>query len=307
MILKDNDQIYLTDGGMETSLIFQEGFDLPYFAAFDLLKHRQGREAIKKYYEKYAALAIRSRTGFILESPTWRANSDWGAKIGYNKEQLANANRDSIDLLQDIRNEFSVPESPILISGCIGPRGDGYHPGDCMTAEKAALYHYDQVKTFSESGVDMVSALTMTYVDEAIGIVRAAQSVNLPVVISFTTETDGNLPDGTSMKEAIELVDKETANGPEYYMINCAHPDHFSNALENEASWVKRIQGVRANASRKSHAELDESEILDSGNPEEFGQLYQALRSQFPQFRILGGCCGTDHRHVGHICTYCIN
>jgi S-methylmethionine-dependent homocysteine/selenocysteine methylase len=305
IIKQTSERVFLTDGGIETTLIFQEGFDLPYFAAFDLLKSRKGKEALKRYYEPYAALAVSSRTGFILESPTWRASSDWAEKMGYNREQLAAANRKAVLLLHEIREAFSVPSSPFLISGCIGPRGDGYQVADAMTPQEACNYHSEQISTLADSNVDMISAITMTYPEEAIGIVQAAQAVNLPIVISFTTETDGRLPNGSTLKDAIETVDLATSNGPAYYMINCAHPDHFKQALEENAAWVGRIQGVRANASRKSHAELDESEELDSGNPEEFGKLYQELRAQFPQFNVLGGCCGTDHRHLGHVSHHC--
>ena len=301
------DHVFLTDGGLETTLIFHEGIDLPYFAAFDLVNSKQGRDTIKRYYEPYAALAVHSRTGFILESPTWRASSDWAEKMGYNKDKLATANQDSIKLLKEIKEEFEIPSSPFIISGCVGPRGDGYVVGDTMTAEEATAYHREQIETFSQSEVDLISAITMTYPEEAIGITRAAQEFDIPVVISFTTETDGRLPNGMTLQEAIELVDAETGNGPAYYMINCAHPDHFRQALEDNAAWVQRIQGVRANASRMSHAELDEAEELDDGDPEELGQIYQELRNQFPQFNVLGGCCGTDHRHVGHICQSCVH
>ena len=298
-------RVFLTDGGIETTLIFQEGFDLPYFAAFDLLKSRNGREALKRYYEPYAALAVSSKTGFILESPTWRASSDWAIKMGYSREQLANANREAINVLKEIRNEYQVPSSPFLISGCIGPRGDGYQVSNTMSPDDAFEYHQEQIETFTQCDVDMVTAITMTYPDEAIGIVKAAQRYQLPVVISFTTETDGRLPDGTSLKDAIESVDGATEKAPVYYMINCAHPDHFTRALEENATWVQRIKGVRANASRKSHAELDKAEELDSGDPEEFGNLYRELRELFPQFNILGGCCGTDHRHINQVSAHC--
>ncbi len=300
-------QLFLTDGGIETTLIFHEGFELPCFAAFDLLKTERGRVALKRYYETYAALAVRSRTGFILESPTWRANADWAIKIGYDQEQLAKANRDAIDLLREVRVDFEVPSSPFLISGCIGPRGDGYQVTERMTISGAAEYHRAQIESFANADVDMVSAITMTYPEEAIGIVNAANSFNLPVVISFTTETDGRLPNGDTLENAITLVDSATDNGPLYYMINCAHPDHFRSALAANAKWVNRIQGVRANASRKSHAELDESEELDAGDPHELALLYRELREQFPQFKILGGCCGTDHRHIGEISHHCIH
>ena len=304
---QQHEHVYLTDGGLETTLIFDEGFELPYFAAFNLMNSRQGRQALKHYYEKYAALAVSSRSGFILESPTWRASIDWAKKMGFDSQQLAATIADGINLLKQIKQEFEMPDSPFIISGCVGPRGDGYVVEETMTAHEAQSYHREQIQTFAESGVDMVSAMTMTYADEAIGIVRAASELNLPVVISFTTETDGKLPDGMTLQQAIETVDAATNNAPAYYMINCAHPDHFSHVLEESSAWVQRIQGVRANASRKSHAELDEAEELDSGNPEELGKMYQQLRQQFPQLNVLGGCCGTNHHHIKHVCQSCLH
>jgi S-methylmethionine-dependent homocysteine/selenocysteine methylase len=300
-----NNKVYLTDGGLETTLIFHEGYDLPYFAAFDLLRHEKGCESLIRYFEKYAVLAVRNRSGFVLESPTWRASKDWAMKLGYSDEELVEANQKAIQLLQQIRDAFALPDCPFVISGCIGPRGDGYVIDKRMTPKQSQDYHLQQINTFKQSDVDLVTAVTMTYPEEAIGIVNAAKAHGLPVVISFTTETDGKLPNGMTLKEAIELVDAATANGPLYYMINCAHPDHFNQALENGDDWVKRIKGVRANASRKSHAELDEADELDAGDPQELANQYQALRKQFPHFKVLGGCCGTDHRHVEEIGNCC--
>ncbi len=301
-----SEQIFLTDGGCETTLMFQYGFELPHFATFPLLKSSKGRKALKEYFERYLAIAINAKAGFILESPTWRASSDWAERLGYSTEQLDTANRQSIEFLVELRQKFTMPNNPILISGCLGPRCDGYQATNMMSEEKAADYHQQQISTFATTDADMITAMTITYAEEAIGITRASQLAGLPVVISFTTETDGHLPDGSSLEQAITKVDTATDNGPAYYMINCAHPDHFSQALNPMQDWVERIKGIRANASRKSHAELDEAEQLDSGNPQELGELYQQLRKDFPQLNILGGCCGTDHRHVEQICRSCV-
>ena len=298
-------QLFLTDGGIETELIFKSGFELPLFASFPLVEQRAGRDAILRYYQPYLQRANRSQCGFILESPTWRASHDWGQQLGYTDRTLADANRAAISLLADLRCQYQRPTTPIVISGCIGPRGDGYRVAQRMSAAQAQRYHQQQVDTLADTEADMVSAFTIGYVDEAIGICRAAVAAKIPVVISFTTETDGSLPDGTLLSDAIQQVDQATDNAPAYYMINCAHPDHFSDVLDENADWTTRIQGIRANASRLSHAELDEAEELDSGNPEEFGQLYRALRQRFSQLNILGGCCGTDYRHVDSVCHHC--
>lgn len=298
-------KLFLTDGGIETTLIFLEGLELPHFAAFDLLRERAGQDALRKYYERYLAIAAENRLGFVLESATWRASADWGAKLGYSKEALARANRDSIALLAELRKKYESQATPTVISGCVGPRGDGYDPGAQMSVEEAEDYHAEQIMTLAGTEADMVSAMTMTNVNEAVGLTRAAMAAQMPVSISFTVETDGRLPTGQSLQVAIEEVDSATARGPAYYMINCAHPTHFEGEL-TEGAWRDRIGGVRANASVKSHAELNESTELDSGNPREFGDQHRELRKLLPRLTVLGGCCGTDHRHVEAICAACL-
>lgn len=297
--------VFLTDGGLETTLIFHDGIELPGFAAFDLLKNHEGRAHLYKYFSDYAAIARESNLGIVLESPTWRANPEWGKKLGYSEEALTEINRRSIELLQLVRNEYETEKARVVISGCIGPRGDGYKPGEMMNEEEAEQYHSVQIKTFSETDADLVSAFTITYAEEAIGLARAARSAGMPVVISFTVETDGKLPSGQTLKEAIEKVDAATDNAPAYYMINCAHPAHFENALSSGEPWVKRIHGIRANASIKSHAELDEAEQLDEGNPVELGRQFRELTAKHDHLNVLGGCCGTDHRHIEEISKSC--
>ena len=293
--------LFLTDGGLETTLIFHEGFELPYFAAFDLLRRPEGRDALWNYYANYAEIARAKGLGFIFESATWRASSDWGELLGYSAEDLAETNRQAIALLHDLRLAFETAESPMVVSGCVGPRGDGYDPQHKMTSVEAEAYHGRQIAIFAESGADMVTAITMNYAEEAIGLARAATAAGLPVVISFTLETDGRLPTGQTLKNAIEWVDEATRAAPAYYMINCAHPDHFAGALTGREAWMQRLRGLRANASRLSHAELDQADELDSGDPQELGQLHGELRRRFGHLNVFGGCCGTDHRHVAAI------
>lgn len=295
--------MFLTDGGLETTLVFHDGIELPSFAAFDLLKDAQGEQRLYDYYLQYFDIAREKQLGFVLESATWRANTDWGRTIGYAPDGLDRANRKAIELLHGIRDRAHYSE-PIVISGCVGPRDDGYNPANLMTAAEARDYHARQVNVFDDCGVDMVSAITMTNVPEAVGIVRAAVERNLPAVISFTVETDAKLPTGETLREAIEAVDEQTDGAPAYYMINCAHPTHFGPALTTGA-WLDRIRGLRANASRLSHAELDEATELDDGNPAEFGAQYRELLERHSHLNVLGGCCGTDHRHVSEIAAAC--
>jgi homocysteine S-methyltransferase len=290
--------LFLTDGGLETTLVFQQGIDLPCFAAFDLLKTPEGTETLRQYFHTYVEIARRQQVGIVLESATWRANPDWGAKLGYDARALEDANRLSIGLLLEVRAAMEAPRTPIVISGNIGPRGDGYRPDSRMTVEEAADYHNRQIRIFADTDADMIGAFTMNYVEEAAGIALAARAARMPLALSFTVETDGRLPSGDTLAEAIERVESLSNKHPVYYMINCAHPSHFEHVIADLGPLAQRIGGLRANASRRSHAELDASTSLDIGDPVELGEQYARLRAQLPALTVLGGCCGTDHRHV---------
>lgn len=296
------DATYLTDGGIETTLIFKRGIELPYFAAFTLLASTDGRHILYDYYEDYLRLAVGQAAGFIYESPTWRANADWGGKLGYDTSQLERLNSAAIDLGQELRQAYERTDFPVVLSGCIGPRGDGYTIGTRMDSATAARYHLPQIRAFAASGADLVTAVTMNYSDEALGICLAARRTGIPVVISFTVETDGRLPSSERLEEAIALIDHETDAYPAYYMINCAHPQHFLPTLADGGTWTERIRGIRANASTKSHAELDEATELDEGDKAVLARGYLQVRDLLPNLSVIGGCCGTDHGHLESIC-----
>lgn len=294
-------EMFITDGGMETTLIFDGGIDLPDFASFVLLNDADGIEALRAYYATYLEIAAEHGVGIVLDTPTWRANPDWGRRLGYSTEALADIDRRGVALLEELRPTGNgAPQ--LIISGCVGPRGDGYRVDNEMTAEEAQRYHEPQVEAFANTAADLVSVLTLTYADEAIGVARAARDAEIPIVISFTVETDGRLPSGQSLREAIEVVDAETDGSIAYFMINCAHPTHFAHVLEEDGNWRNRIRGLRANASEKSHAELDEAEELDPGDPSALAQHYRELQTWLPNLTVVGGCCGTSHRHVAEIC-----
>ena len=294
-------ETFITDGGMETTLIFDEGIALPDFASFILLEDPTGVDVLRAYYTSYLEIAAQHGVGIVLDTPTWRANPDWGDRLGYSAAELADVDRRGVALLEELR-ATADGVTHVIISGCIGPRGDGYRVDNVMTAEEAQRYHEPQVATFADTAADLVSALTLTYAGEAVGVARAAQNAGIPSVISFTVETDGRLPSGQSLREAIEEVDDQTHGAVAYFMINCAHPTHFAHVLEGDGDWRGRIRGLRANASEKSHAELDEAEELDSGDPAAPARQYQELQTRLPSLTVVGGCCGTDHRHVAEIC-----
>jgi S-methylmethionine-dependent homocysteine/selenocysteine methylase len=295
------DRPFLADGGLETTLIFHRGIDLPHFAAFDLLRTGAGRQELRSYFEPYLALARDREAGMVLDTATWRASPDWAQRLGYSPDDRDAANRAAVALAEELRAAHEDEHTPVVVNGVVGPRGDGYDPAELMSADEAEAYHSRQIATFADTAADMVSAITMTHAEEATGIVRAAGAVDMPVAISFTVETDGRLPSGQALADAIEQVDADTEGAPAYFMINCAHPTHFAHILDDDGAWLDRIGGLRANASAKSHAELDEAEELDEGDPVELGAQHGHLHDRLSNVVVLGGCCGTDHRHVAQV------
>ncbi len=291
--------LFLTDGGLETTLVFHFGLDLPDFAAFPLLDTPEGREALERYISPYFDVAERERLGIIVDTPTWRANPDWAARRGYDLAGVADVNARAVAFTRTVAD--GRPRVLTVVSGAIGPRGDGYVVDATMDPAEAAEYHDVQIRALADAGVDLVSALTMTHVEEAIGIAQAAKARNVPCVVSFTVETDGRLPSGTSLADAIQAVDDATDSSPAYYMINCAHPSHFASTLREDGPWRLRLKGIRANASQMSHTELDAAVELDRGDPMALALEYRALRSMLSGLTVFGGCCGTDHEHIGAI------
>jgi S-methylmethionine-dependent homocysteine/selenocysteine methylase len=208
--------------------------------------------------------------------------------------------------MHEVRRDWENAASPMVVGGCVGPRGDGYVLEQAMRADEAEAYHREQIGVLAAAGADMINALTLTSSAEAIGVARAAAKCGLAAAVAFTVETDGRLPSGEPLGEAIEAVDAATGAAPAYFMVNCAHPSHFAAviaaALGRGEAWPARLGGVRVNASRRSHAELDALETLDDGDPGELGADVAALRRRLPSLTVLGGCCGADHRHIERIC-----
>jgi S-methylmethionine-dependent homocysteine/selenocysteine methylase len=294
------DGLMLTDGGIETVLLFHDGFDLPCFASFPLLEDERGRAALRRYFEPFLDEAEERGLPFVLDTATWRANPDWGAQLGYDAEALATANRRAVEFAREVAERRTAVT--VTVNGMLGPRGDGYVVSQRMTADEAAEYHDWQIGVLHDAGVERVTALTLSYPEEAVGIVQAAAARGVPVVPSFTVETDGRLPDGTTIAGAVEQVDAATDAAAEFFMINCAHPTHIAAGVAvGDAPSLARIGGLRFNASARSHAELDEAEELDEGDPAALARDSLALRDLLPSIKLLGGCCGTDHRHVARI------
>ena len=290
--------LYLSYVGAETDIIFNKGIDLPGFASYPLLETDKGKEILRGYYSNLIELARKHGVGVILDSATWVANRDRGAQISQSRQSLERLNIEAIDIIAQMRKQYD--DVSIILCAQVGPRGDGYAPTDLMTAQEAENYHSEQIETLSRSDADFICGSTICYPEEAIGMVRSARRFGKAIAISFTVETDGCLPTGISLKDAIMAVDEATNAAAIYFMVNCAHPDHFSGVLVDEP-WLQRVKGFVANASRCSHAELDEAETLDDGDPLELGVQLAGLRRKFPHISILGGCCGTDMRHMENI------
>ena len=287
---------YLDTCGIETTLIFLESVDLPEFAAFDLLRRPGGDSILRRFYSKNLEIASEFGLGMVVDTPTWRANMDWARKLGCSETELRDVIRRSVELLIDLRT--LTPRIPVVISGCIGPRGDGYIVTTEMSIESSLAYHSLEVESLVASGVDLITAITMTYTSEAIGIALSAKNSRIPVAISFTVETNGRLPSGETLASAIQRVDQLTETYPAYYMINCAHPSHFESEILSGDAYVGRIRGVLVNASRKSHEELNECTEVDAGEPETLAEEVERLRTGVPGLAVVGGCCGTDYRHI---------
>ncbi len=289
--------VFLTDSGIETDLIYNHGIDLPDFAPFPLLETVEGRATLEQYFREHLDVASERGMGVVFETPTWRASPDWGTRLGYDLSKLAALNSEAVALLRELRDEAGT-DRPFIISGTVGPRHDGYDPDAVMSIDEAADYHSWQVGVLATSGVDVVSAFTIDYVEEGVGIARAAAGAHVPCVISFTTDDQGALPDGTSVARAIERIDLEAVTPPAYYMLNCTHPQHVTGMLTGAGAWRERIRGIRANASPLGLVEPPEGQPLDPGDVAEFASAMQQVNELAPSITILGGCCGTDVRHV---------
>jgi S-methylmethionine-dependent homocysteine/selenocysteine methylase len=298
--------VFITDGGIETHIIFNMGVELPHFSAFPLNDSASGREVIRRYYRDYLPVARAAGRGFLFATDSWRASPDWADRLGYDRALLKQNNVTSVALCAELAEEFEAAGVESAIAGVLGPRRDAWQYDAGMTVAEAFDYHSPQVEAFAGTAATSVHAYTLNNTPEAIGIARSAQEAGLPVVLSFTVETDGALPGGKPLGVAIAEVDQATGGYSAYFMINCAHPSHFVRELKSGASWLGRIGGLRANASAKSHAELDASPEIDIGDIAGLADDHAEILPVLSNLQLIGGCCGTDHRHIAAICARCL-
>lgn len=300
--------VVLGDSGLETTLIYDEGWELPCFATFPFMKSERGRQRLKQYWMDHIDFAENSKcSSFLLGGIGWRCNRDWGTKLGYSQSALDEFIRLSVSDQIALRAEKETDRIKILLVGNMGGRGDGYKPESLMTSEEARDYHRHQISTYKALEIDVLLFNTVSYIDEALGVAEAAKCLDMPILLSFTLEMDGCLPSGQTLADAIRSIDTATNSYPIGYLINCVHPGQALDHLlcYRSEAWTCRLLGVKGNASRKSHAELNDSLTLDRGDVEDFGECYRQLREVYPGMNIFGGCCGTDLDHLRSLCQHC--
>jgi S-methylmethionine-dependent homocysteine/selenocysteine methylase len=287
--------------GNETWLQYVDGFELRHFCAFELLDDPRGRVCMTDYHRKIVEAAVANGFGVINEGIHYRASRDWGALIGYSRDGLEEINIRGIEFYRDFAREYGSPETPMIVGGCIGPRGDAYETGRLPDAAEAEDYHSEQIATFMKAGADMVTAATFSGVEEAIGLTRAASAAGMPVAVSFFARTKGGrLEGGETLEEAIAAVDAATDNVPLYYMVNCSHPAEFEPGL-TPGDWTQRLGGFMPNAVAMETLTLCSLGHLEDGDPKELGGQMADLAKRYPHVNVWGGCCGTDGRHIGEI------
>jgi len=303
----DQSQRLLTGGGIETYLLFIQNLELREFCGFELyMQPEELRRAEEAFLRPTADAALESGCDLLVDAMTWRAQTDYLRALGYDDALLETINQDAVRWVRGFIERWrssnpGAQETTLFVSGDVGPRGDGYRVEGEIPIEAALAYHKRQIDALASAGADVIAALTMTNVNESIAIVRAARESGLPCIVSPTVETDGRTPEGISLGSFIERVDAATEAAPLFYMVNCAHPSHLDatlrSAKQRKEGWLDRFEGLRANASCKSHEELDNSTEIDRGDPAALASELVGLSKEYG-LRLLGGCCGTDSEHI---------
>ena len=297
------DKIYLTEGGTETEILYKWGYALPEFAMFPLLDNPEADAVIRDMYRRYFDVAAEHNTGMLVLGHDYRASPDWGAKLGYSPEGLAEMERRTVRFLDEIRAEYSAKVTDAYIAGCIGPRGDAYGTGAEIGENEAEDYHSVQLPTLRETPADMAIAVTFNNIPEAVGVIRAAEGIGLPIGVSLTLTTESRLRSGPTLRKAVETIDERTNGAAAWFGTNCSHPLEFEPALADEGPWIERLRYMRPNAVKMEKLALCKLGHLEDGDPVELGHQMGDLARRYPQMDLLGGCCGTDERHLDEIAT----
>ena len=291
---------YLTEGGIETEIMYKYGFELPHFAMFPLLDNPEALTAMKGIWQRSLRAAADNGFNAIMNGVDYRASPDWGALLGYTPDGLASMQMRAIDFLRDVARDFEQDIDTIIISGTIGPRGDAYSRNETITADVAEEYHSVQLATLKKAGVDMAWAMTFNNIPEAVGTIRAAENTGIPIAMGLSLDSSSRLNSGPSMAEAVPEIDAQTNSAAAFFGLNCSHPLEFEPALDG-GEWMKRLRSIRPNASPMDKIALCKIGHLEDGDPDELAQQMLDVARRMPHMDIFGGCCGTDERHLSKI------
>jgi homocysteine S-methyltransferase len=298
--VRSGEALFLTEGGIETELMYKWRFELPHVAVFPLLDNPDAVAVMRGIYRRSLDVAAAHGMSAMLTGLDYRASPDWGGLPGYSQEALVEANHQAIDFLRELAREYNDDLPRVLVGGIIGPRGDAYELNRTITADAAEDYHATQLTTLKQADVDFAAAMTFNNIPEAIGVARAATTIGVPLVISLTVDSTSRLKSGPTVAEAVETIDAETDGAPACYMLNCSHPVEFEPGL-TDGDWIRRLRGFRPNASKMEKIALCQIGHLEEGDPVELGRLMGDLARRYPHMDIWGGCCGTGTVHLGEI------
>ncbi|MCB8822139.1 homocysteine S-methyltransferase family protein [Microvirga rosea] len=293
--------VFLTDGGIETRLIYEFSLGLRDFASFPELFDSRGRAALRKVYTSYLDVAAQSGRPMLIGSPTWRAHPDGLRHAGFGEpDDLTRVNTEAVSFLRELRREMKL-EKQVYIAGVIGPRGDGYRAEGAPQTEEAQHYHHAQARALADAGVDFLYAPTFASRTELIGVALAMAGTGCTYALAPVINGHGDLPDGSSLSEVISFIDATVQPRPLYYLTGCVHASTFSDAVADDDRlqplMPKRLVGMKANASALPPEKLNDLDHVEGDEPAAFARGILNLHNKY-SLRILGGCCGTDAGHI---------
>jgi homocysteine S-methyltransferase len=297
-LLADN-KLILMEAAIVEQLRHTGSVDLhPSLVNAPLIYDEAGKASLSEIYQGYLEIAAKAELPFLMCTPTWRANRERVQQSGVDSK----INIDSARFLQNLRDECSTDSQLAKIGGMIGCKNDSYQPELGLSLREAEIFHQWQIDQLASADVDYLIAVTLPNVQEAMGIAKAMSGTGLPYIISFVISRNGNILDGTSLTDAISLIDSESDNKPLGYMINCAYPG-FLCAGSQPATLFDRLIGIQANASSLDHGELDEADALHMDDVTDWGKEMLILNQSYGM-KILGGCCGTGTEHLNYITSH---
>jgi homocysteine S-methyltransferase len=298
----EKSQCILGEGAVIERLRRNSQFDLdPHIVNSAFIYDKDKRAALSGIYRQYLDIGLKYNLPLLLSTPTWRASRERIEKAGYEKTDV---NGDNFRFLDGIRKSYGHYANKIVICGLLSCRGDAYSQSEALTSNDAHEFHSWQANRLAETGVDFLLAATLPALSEATGLATALAATGKPYIISFVLRSEGTLLDSTPLKDAISIIDTDVNPTPIAYMANCTHASIFKSAMMHDinssATVRKRVEGLLANTAALNPEELDDSEELVEEDPQIFGKSVASLHGELG-LKILGGCCGTDGRHIDNL------